>query len=593
MHHDTDLINIVAVGLAVAFVLGALANRLRMSPLVGYLIAGIIVGPFTPGFVADQELANQLAEIGVMLLMFGVGLHFSLKDLMEVKAIAIPGAIAQIAVATALGWLLAWAMGWSPINGFVFGLALSVASTVVLLRAMEERRLLETKRGRIAVGWLIVEDLAMVLALVLLPALAEVIGGSGGEAAAATGVGAGVAAEHGMLGTVVYAMVKTLVQVSLFVAVMLVVGRRVIPWTLERIAGTGSRELFTLSVLAIALGVAFGSAMLFGVSFALGAFFAGMLLNESELSHKAANDSLPLRDAFAVLFFVSVGMLFNPSIVVEHPWQVLATFLIIVVGKSVAAYWIVRLFKLPQGTALTISVSLAQIGEFSFILASLGVAMNLLPEAGRDLILAGALLSIIVNPLLFGWLSRREARQAAAEEAKKAQEAEPDQPAVPDDVVDHAILVGYGRVGSQLAELLQQRGVPLVVVEDDADRVARARANGLYAVRGNVASEPVMLEAAPERAKMAIFAMPQALEAGEAIERMKKINPAITVLARAHSDREVRHLLEHGADGAVLAERELAFSLAEMVMATPPYRPARKPPGDDSAPPSDPTPAAA
>ena len=583
MHHDTDLINIVAVGLAVAFVLGALANRLRMSPLVGYLIAGIIVGPFTPGFVADQELANQLAEIGVMLLMFGVGLHFSLKDLMEVKAIAIPGAVAQISVATLLGWLLAWAMGWSPINGFVFGLALSVASTVVLLRAMEERRLLETRRGRIAVGWLIVEDLAMVLALVLLPALAEVLGEGTGQATAATGAAA-EAAKHGMLGTIVYAMVKTLVQVSLFVAVMLVVGRRVIPWTLERIAGTGSRELFTLSVLAISLGVAFGSAMLFGVSFALGAFFAGMLLNESELSHKAANDSLPLRDAFAVLFFVSVGMLFNPAILLEHPWQVLATFLIIVFGKSLAAYGIVRLFKHPKSTALTISVSLAQIGEFSFILASLGVAMNLLPEAGRDLILAGALLSIIVNPLLFAWLGRREARQAAAEEARKAQEAEPDQPAVPDSVIDHAILVGYGRVGSQLAELLQQRGVPLVVVEDDADRVARARANGLYAVRGNVASEPVMHEAAPERAKMAIFAMPQALEAGEAIERMKKINPAITVLARAHSDREVRHLLEHGADGAVLAERELAFSLAEMVMSTPPYRPARKPAADDSAP---------
>ncbi len=576
MHHDTDLINIVAVGLAVAFVLGALANRLRMSPLVGYLIAGIIVGPFTPGFVADQELANQLAEIGVMLLMFGVGLHFSLKDLMEVKAIAIPGAIAQISVATVLGWLLAWAMGWSPINGFVFGLALSVASTVVLLRAMEERRLLETRRGRIAVGWLIVEDLAMVLALVLLPALAEVLGEGSGQATAATGAAA-EAAKHGMLGTIVYAMAKTLIQVSLFVAVMLVVGRRVIPWTLERIAGTGSRELFTLSVLAIALGVAFGSAMLFGVSFALGAFFAGMLLNESELSHKAANDSLPLRDAFAVLFFVSVGMLFNPMILVEHPWQVLATFLIIVLGKSLAAYWIVRLFKHPKATALTISVSLAQIGEFSFILASLGVAMNLLPETGRDLILAGALLSIVVNPLLFAWLSRREARQAAAEEAKKVAEAEPDEPAVPDSVVDHAILVGYGRVGSQLAELLQQRGVPLVVIEDDADRVARARAAGLHAVRGNVASEPVMLEAAPERAKMAIFAMPQALEAGEAIERMKAINPAITVLARAHSDAEVRHLLQHGADGAVLAERELAVSLAEMVMATPPYRPVRAP----------------
>ncbi|WP_202840015.1 YbaL family putative K(+) efflux transporter [Luteimonas saliphila] len=577
MHHDTDLINIVAVGLVVAFVLGALANRLRMSPLVGYLVAGIIVGPFTPGFVADQDLANQLAELGVMLLMFGVGLHFSLKDLLEVKAIAIPGAIVQIAVATLLGWLLAWGMGWSPINGFVFGLALSVASTVVLLRAMEERRLLDTRRGRIAVGWLIVEDLAMVLALVLLPALAGVIADSEALAEGAS--------LRSMAGTIAVALFKTLVQVSLFVAVMLVVGRRVIPWTLEKIAGTGSRELFTLAVLAIALGVAFGSAMLFGVSFALGAFFAGMLLNESELSHKAANDSLPLRDAFAVLFFVSVGMLFDPMILIEHPWQVLATFLIIVVGKSLAAYGIVRLFRHPKGTALTISVSLAQIGEFSFILASLGVALDLLPSTGRDLILAGALLSIVVNPLLFAWLSGREARLAADAAALEAAEVhEPDAPAVPDHVSGHAILVGYGRVGSQLAELLHQRGVPLVVIEDDADLVARARAAGLYAVRGNAASEAVMLEAAPGRAGMAIFAIPQALEAGETIERMKTLNPSITVLARAHSDAEVRHLLEHGADGAVLAERELAFSLAEMVMSTPPYRPARQPGGEGSTP---------
>ncbi|TDK20519.1 cation:proton antiport protein, partial [Luteimonas aestuarii] len=298
MPHDTSLIDIVAVGFGLAFLLGALANKLRVSPIVGYLLAGMVVGPFTPGFVADQDLANQLAEIGVMLLMFGVGLHFSLKDLLEVKAIAIPGAVVQIAVATALGWLLAWGMGWSPINGFVFGLALSVASTVVLLRAMEQNRLLDTKRGRIAVGWLIVEDLAMVLALVLLPALAEAMNGGPAEP--------GVSESEAMLGAILFALLKTLVQVTLFVTVMMVVGRRLIPWTLEKIAGTGSRELFTLGVLAIALGVAFGSAMLFGVSFALGAFFAGMLLN-GELSHKAASDSLPLRDAFAVLFFVSVG----------------------------------------------------------------------------------------------------------------------------------------------------------------------------------------------------------------------------------------------------------------------------------------------
>ncbi|HAV71676.1 MAG TPA: cation:proton antiport protein, partial [Stenotrophomonas sp.] len=366
MHHDTDLINIVAVGLGLAFIFGALANKLRLSPLVGYLIAGICVGPFTPGFVADQALANQLAEIGVMLLMFGVGLHFSLKDLMEVKAIAIPGAIGQILVATLLGWGLAALMGWPVIYGVVFGFSLATASTVVLLRAMEERRLLETTRGKIAIGWLIVEDLACVLALVMMPVLAGVFGPD-------------AANETHTVGSVLASIGWTFVQLGLFVAVMLVVGRRVIPWILERIAGTGSRELFTLAVLAIALGVAFGSAMLFGVSFALGAFFAGMLLNESELSHKAANDSLPLRDAFAVLFFVSVGMLFDPRVLIDQPLAVLGTLAIIIFGKSVAAFFLVRLFGHSPRTALTIAASLAQIGEFAFILAGLGMALDLLP----------------------------------------------------------------------------------------------------------------------------------------------------------------------------------------------------------------------
>ena len=552
MPHDTSLIEIVAVGLGLAFVLGALANRLRLSPLVGYLLAGVCVGPFTPGFVADQELANQLSEIGVMLLMFGVGLHFSLQDLLEVKWIAIPGAVAQIAVATLLGMGLAWAMGWPPLHGLVFGLALSVASTVVLLRAMEERRLLDTRRGRIAVGWLIVEDLVMVLALVLLPALGGVLGEDGGA---------------GGIGAILAALAGTLLQVALFVAVMLVVGRRVIPWTLEKVAGTGSRELFTLSVLAIALGVAFGSAALFGVSFALGAFFAGMLLNESELSHKAANDSLPLRDAFAVLFFVSVGMLFDPSILLEHPWQVLATLAIILVGKSVAAYWIVRAFRHPPGTALTISVSLAQIGEFSFILAGLGVSLRILPEDGRDLVLAGALLSIIANPLLFAWLDRQA--RLAGDEAVPEPEPPPGPALVPGH---HAIIIGYGRVGSELAGVLRERGVQVLVIDNDKDHIARAHAAGFPGIRGNAASDRVLAEVHAESASIAVLAIPQPLEAGEAIAKLRAINPALPVLARAHSDAEVRHLLNHGADGAVMAERELAHSLAEMVMSTPPYR---------------------
>ncbi|WP_372015735.1 YbaL family putative K(+) efflux transporter [Pseudoxanthomonas sp. 10H] len=557
MPHDTSLIDIVAVGLGLAFVLGAIANKLRLSPLVGYLLAGVIVGPFTPGFVADQEIANQLSEIGVMLLMFGVGLHFSLDDLLEVKWIAIPGALAQIALATLLGMGLAWAMGWAPLHGLVFGLALSVASTVVLLRAMEQRRLLDTKRGRIAVGWLIVEDLVMVLALVLLPALGGVLG-EGGARPEDLGAGA-----------ILAALGLTLLKVSGFVAVMLVVGPRVIPWTLEKVAGTGSRELFTLAVLAIALGVAFGSATLFGVSFALGAFFAGMLLNESELSHKAANDSLPLRDAFAVLFFVSVGMLFDPRILVEHPWQVLCTLAIIVFGKSVIAYWIVRAFRHPPATALTISVSLAQIGEFSFILAGLGVALQILPPTGRDLVLAGALLSIIANPLLFAWLDRRQARLAAREPTPEAPEPPPGPALVPGN---HAIVVGFGRVGSELAGVLRERGVNVLVIDNDKDHIERAHAAGFPGIRGNAASDRVLAEAHPETASIAILAIPQPLEAGEAIAKLRVINPALPVLARAHSDAEVRHLLAHGADGTVMAERELAYSLAEMVMATPPFR---------------------
>lgn len=563
MHHDTSLIDIIAVGLAVAFVLGTLAQKVKLSPLVGYLLAGVCVGPFTPGFVADQTMANQLSELGLMLLMFGVGLHFSLDDLMEVKWIAVPGALAQIVVATLLGWALAWSMGWPLMQGLVFGLALSVASTVVLLRALEERRLLETQRGRIAVGWLIVEDLVMVIALVLLPALANVLGGSAG------------AAEHaGESTSLLAALGWTLLKMVAFVAVMLVVGRRVIPWSLEKVAATGSRELFTLAVLGIALGVAFGSAKLFGVSFALGAFFAGMLLKESELSHKAASDSLPLRDAFAVLFFVSVGMLFDPMILIAHPWQVLATFLTVTVGKSLAAFVIVRAFGHPTGTALTISTSLAQIGEFSFILAGLGVQLAILPETGRDLILAGALLSIVANPFLFSWLDRWQAKQAQDAPAT----VEPELPPGPPLQLDgHAIVIGYGRVGSALAQLLRSRGVPVLVIDDNGDHVAKAHAAGIPGIRGSAAADRVLAEARPEQAKIAILAIPQPLEAGEALAKLRALNPSLTLLARAHSDAEVKHLLEHGADGAVLAERELAYSLAEMVMSTPPYRALRVP----------------
>lgn len=562
MPHHTELIAILVGGFVLAFIFGSLAHRLRMSPLVGYLVAGIVAGPFTPGFVGDQTLAPQLAEIGVILLMFGVGLHFSMRDLLEVRKIALPGAIVQITVATLLGWGFARFLGWTHGAGLLFGLSLSVASTVVLLRALEQRRLVETGQGRIAVGWLIVEDLAMVLALVLVPPLAGVLRGesTGGEG-------------------VVGALLVTLLKVGGFVAFMMIIGRRVIPWILERVAGTGSRELFTLCVLAIALGVAFGSAEMFGVSFALGAFFAGMLLNESEFSHQAANETLPLRDAFAVLFFVSVGMLFDPMILVERPLEVLATFLIIVFGKSAAAYMIVRAFGKTRSTALLISTSLAQIGEFSFILAGLGLALEILPPEGQDLILAGALLSIVVNPLLFAWLDRRRKRETTRDNFTTDKLAP-----IPADIRDHVIIVGYGRVGSELARLLSEHGVAVVAIDGEDDLVARARAAGLPAVRGNAVDERVLREAAPERATTALVAIPNALEAGEIVARLRDINPALSIVARAHSDVELKHLLDHGADAAVMAERELAHSLAEMVLATPAYRGERKLPPAVAAP---------
>jgi CPA2 family monovalent cation:H+ antiporter-2 len=545
MPHHTSLIAILCVGFVLAFVFGLLATRLRLSPIVGYLLAGVLVGPHTPGFVGDQTLAPQLAEIGVILLMFGVGLHFSMRDLISVRKIAVPGALVQMAAATAMGWFMGTRLGWSDAEGLLFGLSLSVASTVVLLRALESARLLDSERGRIAIGWLVVEDLAMVLALVLVPVLAS----NGGDGEEGGGVGA--------------ALLATMLKVGGFVALMLIVGRRVLPWVLERVAGTGSRELFTLCVLSCAMGVAFGAAELFGVSFALGAFFAGMLLNESPFGHKAAEDSLPLRDAFAVLFFVSVGMLFDPWILVEQPLEVLETLAIIIVGKSLAAWAVVRMLGKPNEIALTIAASLAQIGEFSFILIGLGVTLGVMGEEARDLVLAGAILSIMLNPLLFALLARRQQRKIAPPEASTIDAPPP---------IEHVLLVGYGRVGIKLADLLARDGVPFVVVDTDAERIASARAAGHQAVRGNAADDDVLAEAMPEHAALAVLTVPDPLEAGKVVQRLKSGVSPIPVLARAHSDAAVKHLLERGADAAIVAEHAIAHSLSEMVMAAPPYR---------------------
>ncbi len=542
MPHHTPLIATIVGGLVLAFIFGTLAHRLRMPPLIGYLVAGIAIGPFTPGFVGDADLAQELAEIGVILLMFGVGLHFSLKDLLSVKNIAIPGAVAQIAIATLLGMGLGWILGWPFGEGFLFGLALSVASTVVLLTALQERRLVETKRGRIAVGWLIVEDIAMVLALVLIPALSGILGGKG-EAMSGNAL--------------LLTLGLTLGKVVAFVAVMLIVGRRVIPWILERIADTGSRELFRLAVLAIALGFALGSAYVFGVSFALGAFFAGMILSESELSHRAAEESLPLRDAFSVLFFVSVGMLFDPSILVREPLLVLATVLIIVVGKSLAAWLIVRAFGHPNSTAMTISASLAQIGEFSFILATLGLSLDLLSPMARDLILGGAILSILVNPLLFSLLDRFEGGDAAPVQPGDAvQEV---------DLSGHVVLVGYGRVGRGIGEQLRQQGRPFVVIEAQLESLEALRVQGIPALYGNAVEADLLQAAAIERASWLLVAIPEVFEAGQLIERALAANPSLQVVARAHSDAEIEHLEKHGAQRVIMGEREIARGMLDAV----------------------------
>lgn len=568
MPHDAPLIATIAAGLGLAFVFGAIANRLRVPPLVGYLVAGILVGPHTPGFVADQALASQLAEIGVILLMFGVGLHFSLKDLLSVRAIAIPGAIAQIAVATLLGAGLAWLLDWPMGAGLMFGLALSTASTVVLLRALQERRLVETERGRIAVGWLIVEDIAMVIALVLLPAIATALGGNVSDA------GDVLPKPSPDLATMLF---YTVVKFIAFVAFMLIVGRRVIPLILHYVAHTGSRELFRLAVLAIALGVAVGAALLFGVSVALGAFFAGMILSESELSHRAAEESLPLRDAFAVLFFVSVGMLFDPLLLIEHPLPIIATLFIIVFGKSLAAFLIVMAFGHPLATALTISASLAQIGEFSFILAQLGVSLNLLPELGRDLILAGAILSILLNPFSFAvidWLKPRlEQREyalaalgeAPTEETVARETVAKEEGPVKSTQSDHAILIGYGRVGSLVGKALMADHRPFLVIEDADKIVATLRAQGIETIFGNASKSEILNASNLASARHLVVAIPNAFEAGRIIEQARAANPAIEIVARVHSDAEADYLTKLGANAVVMGEREIARGMIDLL----------------------------
>jgi CPA2 family monovalent cation:H+ antiporter-2 len=558
MPYANSLLVTIVLGLTLAACGGFLARKIRIPPLVGYLVAGVAIGPFTPGFIADANLASQLAEIGVILLMFGVGLHFSIKDLLAVRHIAVPGALAQVSVATAVGAGLALSWGWSPAASLVLGLALSCASTVVLLRALEERNALDSVNGRIAVGWLVVEDLVMVLALVLLPAVTGPIG------ADPHGLAARLAGD-----SISFALALTVGKLALFIALVFLVGTRVVPWVLEQVARTGSRELFTLAVLALALGIAYGSAELFGVSFALGAFFAGVVLSESDFSHQAAADSLPLKDAFAVLFFVSVGMLFDPTIVLRDPLEVVAVVLVIMFGKSLAAFAIVLIFGHPLTTALIISASLAQIGEFSFILAGLGVAFGVFPSEGRDLVVAGALLSILLNPLAFAvvdplanWL-RHRVRLLAWLERPQNRLAPIPEFGTDEGPQGHAIIVGYGRVGGLIGEALKALELPFVVIEEDRRRVEALRKRGIVAVYGDATAAGVLDAARVNRARLLIIAAPRGFQTQRILDIARQANPRIDTSVRAHSNVELELLEGQNVGIGIMGERELALGLVD------------------------------
>lgn len=549
---------------------------MKLPTIAGYLLAGVVIGPFTPGYVADQKLANELAELGVILLMFGVGLHFSLKDLLAVRVVAVPGAIGQIASATLMGMALSWAMGWTLGAGIVFGLALSVASTVVLLKALQERRLVESERGRIAIGWLIVEDIVMVLTLVLLPPLASLLGGvsptNPEDMRLVMSLGVGP-----IWGT----LAVTAAKIIAFLTLMLVVGRKLVPWLLHHTAHSGSRELFRLSALAIALGIAFGASSLFGVSFALGAFFAGMVMAESPLSSQAARETLPLRDAFAVLFFVSVGMLFNPSVIAEHPVAVLAVFLIIVVGKSAVAYLIVRAFRYPRSVALTISASLAQIGEFSFILMVLGAQLKIIPDVARDLVVAGAILSILVNSFIFvgldKWIRAHEPRPAEPLPSDEPMSAWPaNREEAPTMLTDHFVLVGHGRVGARLRAALLERGLPFLVVEDDPSAVRELSALGVETFAGGGGEKALLDQINLKGARCLISAISDAFEAGSIIEQAKASNPQICVIARANSQEAVDYLRGLGAQDIVFSDEAISRRMIDDVLAVA-ARPAPQP----------------
>ncbi|MBA2655018.1 MAG: cation:proton antiporter [Gammaproteobacteria bacterium] len=557
MDATLPLITTIAMGFALALIMGFIAVRFKIPALVGYLLAGVIIGPFTPGLVANVKIAQELAEIGVMLLMFGVGLHFSLDDLMRVRKIAIPGAIVQMIAATSLGGFAAIMWGWSYGNALIFGLSLSVASTVVLLRALEERSSLDSINGHIAVGWLLVEDLAMVIVLVLLPPLSHWLGGN---------------SSVDVNKPLWFVLGLTFVKVFAFIALMLLVGRRYFPKMLWHVAETGSRELFTLCVITAAISIAYIAAMLFGVSFALGAFFAGMIMRESSFSHRAAEESLPLRDAFAVLFFVAVGMLFNPAVLLEQPLQVLTVVGIIVIGKSIAAFVLVLIFRYPLQSALIVSASLAQIGEFSFILAELGIRLGLLPVEGRSFILAGALISIAINPLVFKLITPIHAwvksypKLSGIFERSGDPLAELPMTTKEGYLSGQVVLVGYGRVGERVARLFSENAIPYVVIEENRELIKRLRTAGIPAVYGNAADPFVLIQGHIARASMLMIVIADTFYVRKMIQCAQKLNPEVEIVVRTHNEEEAE-LLQKEVNGKVFfAEGEIAKNMGAFAL---------------------------
>jgi monovalent cation:H+ antiporter-2, CPA2 family len=552
--HDSPLIALLAVGFGLAFAFGAIASRLKLSPLLGYLLAGVLIGPATPGFVADEGMAQEVADVGVILLMFGVGLHFSPRDLLAVRGVAVPMTLLTIALTVAAGIGASMMLGWGFEAGVVFGLSLSVASTVVSLRNLQDKRVMQTQRGKLTVGWLVVEDLAMVLAMVLLPTWAQIRSG----------------AENGEAMTVLQmqdigiAVALTLGKVAAFALIMMLAGKRLVPWILHRVVNMGSRELFRLCVLAIALGVAYAASAVFGISVALGALFAGLIMAESELSQQAANETLPLRDAFAVLFFVSVGMLFDPRVLLGNPWPLIATVGIIVVFRSAVSFGLLRAFGKSRESAAMVTGARGQIGEFSFILAGIGLQLNLIPEEARNAILGGAIISIVLNPLLFAVLDRVS--------GKVAEPTAPVMTPVPPTPPKRVVLIGYGRVGSLIGKALDSAGATYSVIEDRPDLVEDLQSREIHAVLGNGISHEAMIAAGAPEADLIFVTVPDGFEAGGIVELARKLNPKVKVYARAHSDAEVEHLRGLGADLIVSGEQEIADAMIEKATAFIPSR---------------------